>query len=232
MAKKCYAIRKGNRIGIAYSWDECKSAISGYSGAEYRGFNDEEEAVAYLNGHELVKDKESGKKFTLNEPTSDDVVNIYTDGSYKDGSVAFGVFIQASNGRKFKFYGVVECKQYASLNNIAGELLAVLVGVQLAKDMGFKRYNIVYDYEGVESWYKGTWQAKGMLQSIYVTLLNQLRTQYDLAYKFFKVKGHSGVEGNVIADKMATRARNFNTYVDLDAILRGILTVRDVPLAP
>ena len=57
MAKKCYAIRKGNRIGIVYSWDECKSAISGYSGAEYRGFNDEEEAVAYLNGHELVKDK-------------------------------------------------------------------------------------------------------------------------------------------------------------------------------
>lgn len=232
MAKKYYAIRKGNKIGIVYSWDECKSAITGYSGAEYRGFNDEDEAIAYLNGHELVKNKESGKKLILSEPTSDDVVNIYTDGSFKDGSVAFGVYIQASNNRKFKFYGVVECKQYASLNNIAGELLAVLVGVQLAKDMGFKRYNIVYDYEGVESWYNGTWQARGTLQLIYVTLLNQLRTQYNLAFKFFKVTGHSGVEGNVIADKMATRARNFMDYVDLNTILRGILTVKDVPLAP
>lgn len=232
MAKKYYAIRKGNKIGIVYSWDECKSAITGYSGAEYRGFNDEDEAIAYLNGHELVKNKESEKKLILSEPTSDDVVNIYTDGSFKDGSVAFGVYIQASNNRKFKFYGVVECKQYASLNNIAGELLAVLVGVQLAKDMGFKRYNIVYDYEGVESWYNGTWQARGTLQSIYVTLLNQLRTQYNLAFKFFKVTGHSGVEGNVIADKMATRARNFMDYVDLNTILRGILTVKDVPLAP
>ena len=232
MAKKYYAIRKGNKVGIVYSWDDCKSAITGYSGAEYRGFNDEDEAIAYLNGHELVKNKESGKKLILSEPTSNDVVNIYTDGSFKDGSVAFGVYIQASNNRKFKFYGVVECKQYASLNNIAGELLAVLVGVQLAKDMGFKRYNIVYDYEGVESWYNGTWQARGNLQSIYVTLLNQLRTQYNLAFKFFKVTGHSGVEGNVIADKMATRARNFMDYVDLNTILRGILTVKDVPLAP
>ena len=221
MAKKYYAIRKGNKIGIVYSWDECKSAITGYSGAEYRGFNDEDEAIAYLNGHDLVKNKESGKKLILSEPTSNDVVNIYTDGSFKDGSVAFGVYIQASNNRKYKFYGVVECKQYASLNNIAGELLAVLVGVQLAKDMGFKRYNIVYDYEGVESWYNGTWQARGTLQSIYVTLLNQLRTQYNLAFKFFKVTGHSGVEGNVIADKMATRARNFMDYVDLNTILRG-----------
>lgn len=232
MAKKYYAVRKGNRIGLFYNWDDCQTAIKGYSGAEFRGFNDEDEALAYLSGHDIVTNKTTGSKLILDEPTSDDVVNIYTDGSYKDGQVAFGVYIQASNSRKFKFFGVVDCKQYSSLNNVAGELIGVLVGVELARDMGFKRYNIVYDYEGVEAWYKGTWKAKGMLQSLYTTVLNQLRTQYDLAYKFFKVKGHSGVEGNVMADRLATRAQNFQTKVDLDIILRGIATVRDVPLAP
>lgn len=232
MAKKFYAVRKGNKVGIFYSWDACQDATRGFSGAEFRGFNSEDEAIAYLHGESLVTDINTGNKFSLEKPTSDDVVNIYTDGSFKDGNVAFGVYIEANKGRCFKFYGLVDCYQYSSINNIAGELLAVLIGVQLAKDMGFKRYNIVYDYKGIELWYNGTWNAYGQLQSIYCTLMNQLRIQHSLAYKFLKAKGHSGVEGNVMADKLASRAINFREYVDLNAILRGFLTVRDVPLLP
>jgi hypothetical protein len=33
-----------------------------------------------------------------------------------------------------------------------------------------------------------------------------------------------------MADKLANRALNFKRYIDLDTILRGILTVKDVPL--
>lgn len=230
MAKKYYAVRKGTRVGMFYSWDDCQNAIKGFSGAEFRGFNEEDEALAYLHGESLVTDRTSNSKFHLDKPISNDVVNIYTDGSFKDNSVSFGVYIEASNNRSFKFYGMVDCKQYSSLRNIAGEILAVLVGVQLANDMGFKRYNIIYDYKGIESWYTGEWSAHGQLQSIYYTLMTQMRLQYNLAYKFFKAKGHSGVEGNSIADKLATRAINFKSYVDLNSILRGILTVRDVPL--
>lgn len=232
MAKKCYAVKKGNKVGIFYSWDACQDATRGFSGAEFRGFNDEQEALAYLHGQSLVTNTSSGTKLSIEVPTSDDVVNIYTDGSFKDNDIAFGVYIEASNGRKFKFYGLVDCYQYKNLRNVAGEVLAVLVGVQLAKDMGFKRFNILYDYQGVEAWYTGTWKANGQLQSIYYTLMTQFRLQYGLAYKYFKIKGHTGVEGNVIADKLASRAINFREYVDLNAILRGFLTVRDVPLLP
>ena len=35
--KKIYAVRKGNKTGLFYSWDECK-AVHGYSGAEYMDF--------------------------------------------------------------------------------------------------------------------------------------------------------------------------------------------------
>ena len=230
MAKKVYAVRKGNRVGIFYSWGDCQDATRGFSGAEFRGFNDEDEALAYLHGQSLVTDKNTGNKFSIEEPKSEDVVNIYTDGSFKNNEVAFGVYIQASRGRKFKFYGLVDCRNYASLRNVSGEILAVLVGIQLANDMGFKKYNIIYDYQGIESWYTGDWKANGQLQSIYYTLMTQFRLQYGLAYKFFKARGHNGIEGNVIADKLATRAQNFKEYVDLNSILRGILVVRDVPL--
>ena len=35
--------------GLFYSWDECKKAVHGYSGAEYKGFLTKEEAEDFLN---------------------------------------------------------------------------------------------------------------------------------------------------------------------------------------
>ena len=46
--KKVYAVRKGKKTGLFYTWDECKDAVSGYSGAEYKGFASEDEARDYL----------------------------------------------------------------------------------------------------------------------------------------------------------------------------------------
>lgn len=229
MAKKCYAIKKGYRTGIVNTWDECKQATAGFSGAEYRGFNSFEEAEEYLHGNATAFDKNTGGRVRIDKPTDDKTVNIYTDGTYKDNIIAFGVYIE-SKERSFSFYGAVDCGKYHSIANIAGELLAVLVGVQLAKDMGFLNINIVYDYLGVELWYNGEWTARGELQQLYVTLMNSLRLQYGVSYNFLKVNGHSGVDGNEKADKLAERARNFKSYIDINSILRGILTVRDVPL--
>ena len=229
MAKKYYAVRKGNQTGLFYSWDACKSVIDGYSGAEYRGFQTEEEALEYLRGNETAINKSTGQRIVVNKPTSADEVNIYTDGSFKDGKVSFGVFIETME-KRWSFYGVVDCPQYASLNNIAGELIATMVGVQVSIDMGFTKLNIFYDQTGVASWYDGSWTARGQLQVIYSSLLNQLRLNHNLKINFNKVKAHNGIEGNVRADKLAERARNFNHYVDLNAILRGTLTAKDVPL--
>ena len=229
MAKKCYAVRKGFRTGIVYSWDECQSLVKGFAGAEYRGFNTDEEAEAYLRGESLGNDIKTGSSIVIDKPINYDTVNIYTDGSYKNGVVSFGVYIESLE-KSFKFYGSVECPMYSSIANIAGELLGVLIGIQLACDMGFTKLNIIYDYAGVSSWYDGSWTARGDLQIKYVSLLNQFRLTKNLTYNFIKVKGHSGVEGNVYADSMAKRGLTFKRYVDLNKILRGILSVNDVPL--
>ena len=34
--KKVYAVRKGKATGIFYTWDECKAAVDGFSGAVYK----------------------------------------------------------------------------------------------------------------------------------------------------------------------------------------------------
>ena len=46
--KKVYAVKKGKQTGLFYSWNECKESVSGYPGAEYKGFETEEEAKNYL----------------------------------------------------------------------------------------------------------------------------------------------------------------------------------------
>ncbi|MGR5971013.1 ribonuclease H1 domain-containing protein [Bacillus paranthracis] len=38
MKKKVYAVRKGRKTGIFYSWKECETHVKGYSGAQYRSF--------------------------------------------------------------------------------------------------------------------------------------------------------------------------------------------------
>ena len=48
MAKKFYAVKVGKKPGVYRTWDECKEQTSGYPGVEFKGFNDEEAALNYL----------------------------------------------------------------------------------------------------------------------------------------------------------------------------------------
>ena len=222
MAKFCYAVRKGNQQGIFYDWDSCQKAILGFSGAEFKGFDTKEEAENYLRGNEI-----DSSKVTITRPDKVNIVNVYTDGSFKDGVVSFGVYIEPISGG-FSFYGQVPCGKYASSRNVAGELFGAMIGVELAVDMGYKILNIIYDYQGVASWYDGSWSCNGELQSKYVSLLSNIKSQNNLIYNFIKIKGHTGITGNKRADSLAKRGREFDSDLDLNLILQGKLKVKDV----
>lgn len=47
--QKFYAVKKGKKPGIYFTWNECKKQVSGYSGAQYKSFESEDEAKQYLN---------------------------------------------------------------------------------------------------------------------------------------------------------------------------------------
>lgn len=51
MAKKnYYAVKRGHKTGIFYSWTECEKAINGYSGAVFKGFKCKEDAIRFMRG--------------------------------------------------------------------------------------------------------------------------------------------------------------------------------------
>lgn len=46
---KVYAVRKGRQPGLYETWPECSEQVTGFSGAEYKGFKSREQATAWLN---------------------------------------------------------------------------------------------------------------------------------------------------------------------------------------
>ena len=55
MTKKYYAIAVGTDTGLFYdTWDNVRAKVDGYSGARYKGFKNEEEAIEYLANHGVI----------------------------------------------------------------------------------------------------------------------------------------------------------------------------------
>lgn len=221
MGNKYYAVRVGYKTGIFTDWNTCSQAVTKYKGAEYKSFKTQAEAESYLQCNDV-----SVNKCPVERPVSKDVANLFVDGSFKDGVIGYGVYMQTAL-QDYKFIGCTNRCSDVTMRNIVGELVATASGVQVARELGYHKVNIIYDYQGIESWFMGNWSCKNNLALLYNNLLHRLQTQ-GMQYRFIKIAGYKGVTGNEIADKLARQAIAERVYADFDDILRGI-SVR-VPL--
>lgn len=228
MAGKFYGVRKGKTVGVVTTWAECQDMTKGVSGAEFKSFPTEEEALAYVRGEDSFSVSLEAVK--IKRPDREDVANLYTiskeDG---EGMMAVGIVIETMS-KMYSFYGEIDSSNFKSLRGLAGKLLSVMAGVQLCADMGLKFVNIINSYEGVEKWYTGAWQAKGVLQSHYASQLNGIRFGRQMEYKFIQAPDKCQAKGYVLAGRMVSRAKNMRHYINVDTLMRGALTVKDVPM--
>jgi len=194
--KKVYAVRKGKMTGLFYSWSECEEAVSGYPGAEYKGFSSEEEANTYLkNGQE--------KSQSGSEEIVPDGLVAYVDGSFDEklGKYAFGCIIITPNGETIRESGNGNNPESLAIRNVAGEMLGAMFAVKWAVKNGYDNIELRYDYEGIEKWAVGEWKAKNTLTQKYSEFMKE--QQSIIQIKFQKVKAHSGDHYNDEADKLA-----------------------------
>lgn len=197
--KKVYAVRKGNKTGLFYSWNECEAAVSGYSGAEYKGFTSEDEAKDYLS------DRKGPENFDLKEPVEDKLI-AYVDGSFDEalGKYAFGCIIITPNGETIRESGNGNSPDSLAIRNVAGEMLGAMFAVKWAVKNGYDNIELHYDYEGIEKWAVGAWKAKNVLTQKYAAFMKE--QQSSIKIMFQKVKAHSGNYYNDEADKLAKSA--------------------------
>ena len=195
--KKVYAVKKGKKTGIFYEWDEVKELISGFSGAEYKGFKSEKEAEEYLYG--------SAKQMSFTD-VFDDCLTAYVDGSfnsekniYSYGAVIIfgGEIVEMLNGTGCKEDGV-------KMRNVAGELLGSVTAMKYALKKGYKKLKIYHDYEGIGKWAEGKWKTNLLSTQKYKEYYDAIKDKIEV--EFIKVSAHSGVLYNEMADKLAKEA--------------------------
>lgn len=196
-AKKVYAVKKGKTPGIFDNWEQCKASVEGVPGAEYKGFTDRKEALAYL-GWEAKED-------APDELPPAGRVLTYVDGSYEDSvrRYAFGCVFILPDGRIFVRHGNGNNEKSLAHRNVTGEMLGAMYAVRCAIESGFREIEIRYDYEGIEKWVTGAWRAKNDHTVKYARAMRGWGTKIQI--RFTKVVAHTNVKYNELADRMAKK---------------------------
>lgn len=194
MAKKYYAVKEGRTPGIYYTWDDCKKMVDGYSGAKYKSFSTIQEAEEYISGKVFADSPE-------NEITS----YAFVDGSYNETTRVYGYggFLMHAS-KKYVLQGNGNDEEMASMRNVAGEVLGSMAAMEKAIEIGIKELTIYYDYMGIEMWATGAWKRNKKGTVAYFDYVQNMKEKITL--NFVKVKGHSGVDGNEEADRLAKEA--------------------------
>ena len=201
MGNKFYAVRKGKKEGIYNTWDECKQNVTGYPGAEYKGFTNKKEAENYLNNVvQAVIEKHKDINVT---GTSGAVA--YVDGSFNSETKEFSYgAVIFWEGKEYQFSDKFNDEKLAEMHNVAGELKGSEKAIEFAIENKISNLSIYHDYEGIAKWCTGEWQAKKEGTRAYKSFCENAKKSVNI--EFVKVKAHSGDKYNELADKLATEA--------------------------
>ncbi len=154
MAKKAkfYVVWKGKRPGIHESWKDCKAAITGYAGAEYKSFESFDQAKKAYNGNYAdykgsKKEKTSLSKEALLKIGQPNYHSIAVDAA-SSGNPGIMEYqgVDTKTGKKLFKQG-----PFAQGTNNIGEFLAIVHGLAFLKERQSDR--IIYtDSRTAMSW--------------------------------------------------------------------------------
>jgi ribonuclease HI len=203
-----------------------------------RGLDEEAQKLVvenYQRVKELKKLRVDQNKKEINIESSD-AITIYCDGACvpNPGEAGSGVILYIDNNPPILYYGDYEPN---GTNNIA-ELNALFKALQLASESLKNSSNVTinsdskYSIDCITKWAYG-WKSKGWSKKggeiKNLELIKKAHNLYDQIKDKIKinyVKGHSGVEGNELADRMgmiAIREQNIDyktyDYEDIDEVL-------------
>ena len=226
--KKFYVVWVGKQTGVFTDWSAVQPLVAGYPGAKHKSYPSMEEAkkafdsgapAARLASTKPGAKKEQGSKQKLQEFVFDEAydIHIFSDGACdpNPGEAGSGVAVYERGTLSELWYG---CYEPLGTNNTA-ELNALYKALQIAEKMlspsrrililSDSSYSINAMTKWSIGWEKNGWTRKGnqelankqLIANMY-SLYKRLAGNVVLAH----VKGHSGVEGNELADRLSLMA--------------------------
>jgi ribonuclease HI len=216
MAKKYYVVWAGRTPGIYEHWPEAERQVKGHPGARFKSFATRQQAEEAFGGQAPVRPRASrspSAKDTAEPSAPRADVAIYCDGACQGnpGPSGTGIAVYHQGTLDQLWYGLY---RPAGTNNIA-ELLGLLHALMMAREplAGGQSVTIYsdsqYSIDCITTWAFG-WKAKGWTKkggeiknleliqaahALYVELKGKIRIEH--------VRGHAGIEGNELADRMS-----------------------------
>lgn len=186
-----YSVRQGRQVGVYQTWGECYRQVYKFSGAQYKKFDTEEEALGFLKKVEEKTEKTPRVNLTNLTSVLDPLpIRIYTDGACKGnpGPCAAAALFVDTQGEE------ISRTQYLGqgTNNIA-ELEALYLGclfIDDLKDTGkTSSFVLVSDSQYAVNVVQGIWQPKANLDlvaKIRAKLLNLQRQGKTIQFEWVK----------------------------------------------
>jgi len=241
---KFYVVWIGRNAGIYNTWAECKAQVDGFPKARYKSFISQKEAEAAFSNK---KNTESSmpQKTTSNKTVNIDVsktdVSVFSDGGClknPGGDTGSGMAVYRDGNLVQLWYGIyLPC----GTNNIA-ELNALYQALIVAKKsladgltcqvFTDSKYSLQAVTLWAKNWKKNGWRTttgpvknKELVErcfDLYSSLNNQVKVQH--------VAAHVDIEGNELADRMATLAMArkevaFSCYTEYESV-EDVLTLK------
>lgn len=240
MATKFYVVWAGRKPGIYTDWESCKRQVDQFPGARYKGFTDRAAAEAAFSGKPSPatppRSAASGTVTKLNGSASARSprtwtaaqiaamaieVKIFTDGGCEPnpGMSGSGLALYRDSVLSELWFGLHHPRgtnNTAELNAFHQALLIASNLTREGKSVAIfcdSKYAIQAVTQWAEGWKKKGWtKAGGEIKNLaLIQEMHALHQALKDKVKVMHVNGHTGVEGNELADRMSILARQTRT---------------------
>jgi ribonuclease HI len=123
--------------------------------------------------------------------------HVYVDGSCKNGGIGYGWVLYLDGNVQKETSGSVD--KSPSGHQVVGELKAAVDALDWCEQNGIESVSVHYDYEGIEKFATGEWNASERLTKRYAHLMQNCPVEVT----WVDEEGHAGVVGNERADDLA-----------------------------
>jgi len=152
------------------------------------------------------------------------IVEIYTDGSHIKGTdkIGYGACFEDpdNNEKLYKLSNKLNMKAFEKryhekVSNPTTELIAVLMSIKSLVGLKDHVFIVYSDYEGVQKWLNKKWKIKKKYILDIVNEIQRLLKEHEKNRVFFAfkwIKAHSANPMNDLADKLAKKMSDENTF--------------------